>query len=190
MSIDISFVTSLNLWGERNRSLVRIWSNDFVYVVVLLSILWFCLKIFKSHSQNRDWKVLVRDFLFKGTLIFAIPVGIATAISEVISTIYVRQRPFVALPKVQLLVPHGIDGGMPSHHIVFMVTLIFTVYFYDKKAAIFLALLTLLSGIARVAAGIHYPSDIVVGAVIGMTVAYFYHVALLKLMGRARLNLD
>ena len=175
MSIDSSIVRSLNNWGEHHRSLVRICSNDLVYIVILLAALWFVIQILKSHpikNGSRDFGIKLAR---KGVVILAIPLGIAIMVSESISAIYVRQRPFAADSQVHLLVPHSADGGMPSHHIVFMAALVVSVYYYDRRTATFFAVLTLITGIARVIAGIHYPTDILVGALIGVGIVYLYH---------------
>lgn len=174
MSIDSSLVRSLNNWGEHYQSLVRICSNDLVYIVILLSVLWFLLRILQAHPLRSGVRDFITNLLTKGFLIFLIPAGIAILISESISAIYVRQRPFVADSNVKLLVPHSADGGMPSHHIVFMVTLVASIYFYDKRVATLLAILTAVTGFARVVAGIHYPSDIIVGAVIALGIVFLY----------------
>lgn len=180
MSIDASLVRTLNGWGEHYRSLVRVCSNDLVYAVILLSALWILVRILEEHPIKNGWKDFVVNLFVKGTVIFAIPAGVAVLISESISTLYVRQRPFVADSHVKLLVPHGADGGMPSHHIVFMVTLVVSIYIYQKGFATFLALLTVLTGIARVIAGIHYPSDIIVGTVLGAGIVYLYRLFLVR----------
>lgn len=190
MSIDTSLVQSLNNWGEHYKSLVHLCSNDFVYLVVLISVLWFAVRIFKTHPVKDGMKDFISGFLIKGIVIFAIPVGIAVVVSEGISRLYVRPRPFVADPSVKLLVPHGADGGMPSHHVAFMMTLIISVYFYDRRIAAILALLTLFTGIARIAAGIHYPSDIIAGALLGAVVVYLYRWALVKFSSEKQLALD
>jgi membrane-associated phospholipid phosphatase len=174
MSIDTSLVETLNRWGEHHRSFVRACSNDLVYAVILLAVLWFLVRILKSHPIHEGWRNFVKNLIIKGVVVFAIPAGIAIAISESISTIYVRQRPFIVDSNVTLLVPHSADGGMPSHHIVFMVTLVASIYFYQKGFATLLTALTLVTGIARVVAGIHYPSDILVGAVLGVVIVYLY----------------
>ena len=189
MSIDSSIVRSLNAWGESHKFLVHLCSNDFVYLVILISVLWFAMRILKTHPISAGWKDLISGFLIKGIVIFAIPVGIAIVISEGISRLYVRQRPFVADPTVKLLVPHGVDGGMPSHHVAFMMTLLISVYFYDRRIAALLALLTLLTGIARIAAGIHYPSDILAGAALGVAIVYIYRWALVKFSSEKQLEL-
>ena len=190
MSIESSWVRTLNAWGESHLSLVRIGSNDLVYVVILLSAIWIFAKILKAHPLRLGWKDFLTNLCVKAVVIFAIPVGIATLVSELISTIYVRQRPFVADQKVRLLVPHTADGGMPSHHIVFMVALITIVFFYERRFATFLAVLTLITALSRVVAGIHYPSDIVVGVLIGVGVAYLYRWAMVKLFSDKWTALD
>jgi len=187
MSIDSSLVNTLNSWGEAHRTLVRVASNDLVYTVLLLAAVWLVAKILTCHPLKNGVKSFLSSLVVKGVIIFAIPAGIAIVISELISALYVRQRPFVSLPKVQLLVPHTADGGMPSHHIVFMTTLVVSIYFYDKRFGTLLALLTLLSGIARVIAGIHYPSDILVGAALGVSIVYLYRWALLKVVDQKNL---
>lgn len=189
MSLDSSIVRSLNTWGERHRSLVHLCSNDFVYLVIFISVAWFAIRIFRTHSVSGGWKDSVGTFLNKGIVGFVIPALIAIGISEGISRLYVRQRPFVTDSTVKLLVPHGADGGMPSHHIVFMMTLVISVYFYDQRIAAVLALLTLFTGIARIAAGIHYPSDILVGAALGVAIVYVYRWALAKLFNKKLLAL-
>ncbi len=174
MLIDTSLVEMLNQWGENHRSLVRVFSNDLVYVVILLAVIWFLRRILKAHPIHEGWGNFVKSLAIKGVVIFAIPVGIAIVVSESISTIYPRQRPFVADSNLTLLVPHAADGGMPSSHVIFMVTLVVSIFFYQKGLASVLAGLTLLTGIARVVSGIHYPSDILVGAALGVVIVYLY----------------
>lgn len=109
-----------------------------------------------------------------GLLLLAVPVGVAILTSELISQIYVRQRPFAVMPGIKQLVPHAADGGMPSHHVVFMVAVAVMVYSVDRKMGYFLLIVALLSGVARVSAGIHYPSDIMAGALLGWIVPTIY----------------
>jgi undecaprenyl-diphosphatase len=75
---------------------------------------------------------------------------------------------------VKLLVPHGADGGMPSHHMVFMVSIAVIIYFFNKRLSFLLIILSVISGIARISAGIHYPSDVLAGAFAGGVIAIIY----------------
>ena len=174
MSIDSNLVTSLNSWAVSHKSLVHIFSNDFVYFSILLAGLWLIVETVKAQPSARRALPSARGLIANGVVIFALPIGLTVIVSELISKIYVRQRPFVTLPEIELLVPHSADGGMPSHHLAFMAALTVSVYFYDRRAATLFGLLSLFSGFGRVAAGIHYPSDIVAGVGLGIIVVYLY----------------
>ena len=178
MNIDNSLIKSLNHWGGAHNSLIKVASNDFVYLVILLSAVWFFNRIFQTHRIRGNFKNLATDLVIKGLIIFVIPVGVSTLVSELISMIYVRSRPFVAVPGVHLLVPHGADGGMPSHHMVFMVSGLTMIYAFNKNYGATLLVLTVASGIARISAGIHYPSDILAGLFIGWLISTSYLVFL------------
>ena len=71
---------------------------------------------------------------------------------------------------IHQVIPHAADGGFPSHHAVFMAAIAMAIYLRDKPAGKALASLTVLCGFARIAAGIHYPTDIAAGLAIGAVV--------------------
>ena len=173
-TIDQRVVTALNHWGVHHLALVKFASNDLVYALIGITVLWFLVRKMNSRNPNRNSQAFLVGFLKDGLLLFVVPVGIAVLTSELISQIYVRERPFVAMSGVKLLVPHGVDGGMPSHHVVFMVAVAVMVYSVDRKMGYILLLVTLISGIARVSAGIHYPSDILAGAILGWIIPTIY----------------
>ena len=149
-------------------------SNDLVYALIGITLLWFLVRKLNSRSPERNSKEFLLSSFKDGVLLLVIPVGIAVLTSELISQVYVRKRPFVAMPGVRLLVPHAADGGMPSHHVVFMVAVAVMIYSVDRKMGYILLTITLISGIARVSAGIHYPSDILAGAILGWIIPTIY----------------
>jgi membrane-associated phospholipid phosphatase len=71
-----------------------------------------------------------------------------------------------------LFLPHDINSyGFPSGHAAFMFALATTMYFFDKKAGRVLYVLAIVTGIARVLAGVHFWYDIIGGAVLGYMVS-------------------
>jgi len=138
------------------------------------------LRAFTQYQSGAEIKFILKNLISQGIKIFVIPVGLATLVSEVISSLYVRQRPFVTMTDVKLLVPHGADGGMPSHHMVFMMSISVMVYLFNKKLSLLLIALSVISGIARISAGIHYPSDVLAGALLGGVLAITYARTMLK----------
>ncbi|MCD6115278.1 phosphatase PAP2 family protein, partial [bacterium] len=47
-------------------------------------------------------------------------------------------------------------------------------YFYNKKLGIFFFLVSFLMGTSRIYCGLHWPSDILVGAVVGVFVGWLF----------------
>lgn len=174
INLDRSISRVLNEWGAREIFLVKVLSEYLVFAVIALSLLWLLYRVYQRNAPIVVFRHFVKDLLLQGTTLLVIPVGVATAFSEVISRFYVRQRPFAVMSDIKLLVPHSADGGMPSHHMVFMASAAFMVYHFSKKLGILLIILSLISGIARISAGIHYPSDVLAGALIGGVLAITY----------------
>lgn len=91
-------------------------------------------------------------------------------VTEVTRLFYQRPRPFLTLPVHQLLTNDA--WSFPSGHATFFFALATAVYLYHKKWGVFFFIAATLMGMGRVIAGIHYPSDILGGALIGVGVAY------------------
>lgn len=84
---------------------------------------------------------------------------------------YFRPRPFFTLD-FQPLFNHANESSFPSGHAATFFALAAGVYFYDKKlGALFFAGAVLISG-ARILGGVHWPSDILAGAILGIFSAY------------------
>ena len=165
--IDTSLALHLNKWGVAHRSITVFGAKELVYLVIGLGFVWLAIN---SYRVITPFSVIgfLRRGAIDGVIILAIPVGIATLLSEIISQIYSRPRPFTALSNIHLLTPHIADGGMPSHHTVFMIAVATAIYIRHRLAGLTLGVLTLLCGVARIASGIHYPTDVLVALVIGI----------------------
>ena len=182
INLDRSISRVLNEWGAREIFLVKVLSEYLVFVVIALSLGWLVYCVYQQNKRLFDFKRFVKDLMLQGIALLVIPVGVATIISEAISKFYVRQRPFAVMSDIKLLVPHSADGGMPSHHMVFMASAALMVYLSNKRLGVILIGLSLISGVARISAGIHYPSDVLAGILLaGATV-----IASNQLMGKFR----
>ena len=99
--------------------------------------------------------------------------GLGLLISQVITEFWQRPRPFVAHPHDTIpLVERSSEPSFPSDHAVAAFAIAFSVAFIGKRmGAAFLAAATLIA-LSRVVAGLHYPSDVLGGAAIGLVSAF------------------
>ena len=99
--------------------------------------------------------------------------------TQVIHFFFFRARPFVAMSFAPLISQSATEAAFPSGHIALLMPLCLCLWLFSpKKGACFL-FFTLLIGIARIAAGVHWPSDIIGGMAIGIVsfalVKLFFH---------------
>ncbi len=90
---------------------------------------------------------------------------VAEGFSVVIKFLSHRTRPFVEMKLPHLLTDNSY--AFPSGHTTFLFALATATYFFNKKLAYFLYATGIVVGLSRIAGGVHYPSDIFGGAVIG-----------------------
>ena len=81
-------------------------------------------------------------------------------------------RPFEVISGVTNLINHDIGQSFPSGHASFIFALAAAVLFYYPKISILFFIAAILTGLGRIIAGVHYPSDILAGAVIGIITAF------------------
>lgn len=81
---------------------------------------------------------------------------------------FYRPRPFVAY-NITPLISHEATASFPSGHATFFFTLATVIFLYmSRRWGVWAYVVAALIGLARVYAGVHYPLDIVGGAVIGV----------------------
>ncbi len=86
-------------------------------------------------------------------------------IAEAFYFIYNHARPFVEL-SITTLVHHAPTASFPSGHAVFSFFLAFSLFLYNKKWGWAATIMAILIAWGRVAVGIHWPADVIGGALI------------------------
>ena len=98
--------------------------------------------------------------------------------AKILKPIFERPRPI----DVILRTPHQGSYSFPSSHAVdvFFITMFLSLFFPRLRILLFsLATLTVLS---RVYCGVHYPGDILAGAIVGMILAFIFYKGMILLM--------
>jgi undecaprenyl-diphosphatase len=91
---------------------------------------------------------------------------LALGIAQIIGHLWFRDRPYVHHP-VHLLLPLSPDPSFPSDHAAGAFGLAMPFLLARRRLGWSLFGLAVLLAVARVAAGTHYPSDVIGGAVLG-----------------------
>lgn len=133
---------------------------QFFAVWVIFILIFFLIIV----SFKRSWSDLMLSI---------IGIGAAWSLSQLVSFLALRPRPFVSLVnQIIPLVNVQADSSFPSDHTVaaFAIATILSRYLKNKLVIIILYLVALAVGLARIAVGVHYPTDIIAGALIGISV--------------------
>jgi len=127
-------------------------SKYLVYLMVAVLFL-FLLK------PKKNWKMISAALISAFTARFII--------TGLIRLFEPRSRPFIS-SNINLLIDKVNQQSFPSGHASFTFGLATVVYLYNKKWGVVFFVLAFLVSIARVFADIHWPSDILAGAVVGI----------------------
>lgn len=138
----------------------------------------FTDKVMPFITENNHWLlfyIIILGFLFfkggrKGkvaVILVLILIAFADQSTNFLKEYFARLRPCKALEGVNLLVGCNSPFGMPSNHSVnnFAAATLFSYFYPIFKIALFSA--ASLIAISRVFVGVHYPSDVIIGAIIG-----------------------
>lgn len=100
-------------------------------------------------------------------------------ITEIIRFIYNRERPFVVLNFIPLA-DHNGGASFPSGHMAFYfaLALIMTFIINFKNYGFLIAVLIM--GLARIFTGVHWPSDILGGIIVGLLSVFLVKLILLR----------
>lgn len=143
------------------------WLDNLTVFVAKYSeyVLVFFLIVILVINFKRYWKMVAEALVAAVITRFVI--------AQIIRALWFRARPFVE-NNVNLLVEHSSkEASFPSGHACFYFALSTIIFHYNKRLGILFYVFSLLIVFSRVYVGIHWPSDILAGAVLGILVGWF-----------------
>jgi undecaprenyl-diphosphatase len=157
--IDVEVFRALNLAGSNgmlDALMVLLTVLGFSYVIILVSIpLW----LRKKREAAIDLVILV------------IAVSVVT---ELVKILVDRQRPYLELSGVHTLISSS-GPSFPSAHASRAFAVAFLLWMNTRRSFGALAFVVAASiAISRVYLGVHWPSDILFGALLGLVLAYLF----------------
>lgn len=162
MNPDISLFYWLNGWTGKSPLLdaaALAIVNDYALPALFaffVGALWF------AGSDRVE-----RERFKRGVLWTCLGVLVANLIVKLCWMTFFRPRPFAVLDNVRILFYRPSVSSFPSEPVATLTALACGVFLFERRAGALLLTLTFLFALTRVMAGVHYPSDVIVGALVG-----------------------
>lgn len=161
------------LYSLANKNQLLDWFLVFLaeYLIFILAIAAVILILKEKNWRRRAY--------------FAALVTISTILSrgiftELIQFYYHRPRPFVAMD-FEPLIYHAATSSFPSGHMAFF-SVVLAVWLINRRAGVWFFVGSILIGLGRVAVGVHWPTDILGGVLVG-AISFLATYYLLRLKG-------
>ncbi len=138
-------------------------------IIFFASILPFLLGggLLAHIARLKDHHTRMRELAF----VFG-PAVVAYLIAESIKWFYPFPRPFSYAASIAPLIQEpDAFGSFPSSHTIFFAALGYALFLHERKWGEWYLVGAVLIGIARIAAGVHWPLDVFVGFVLGLLIA-------------------
>ncbi len=151
---------------------ILLFLNDFTGKYFLLdSFFYFFATFFALFLLFFILFFLLRNFT--KYLLFVVEVVVAAffaryALVSLIRYYLPRIRPFDKIEDINFLLEQKDSMSFPSGHTAFVFAISTVIYFYNRKIGVILFILSFLMGVTRIIVGVHWPSDILGGVVVGI----------------------
>lgn len=161
MALDTTLFYLINDLAGRSEivdTVARLFVNEYFVLTtmaLIMLVLWF--------APNEPAQRAVYQRMFFQT---ALAVFLSNAVLKIMNLLYFRPRPFATLDVTRCFYRPS-DSSFPSNPATVGFAVATAVYLYHRQAGLVMYALATVLALSRVYCGVHYPLDIVAGAVLG-----------------------
>jgi membrane-associated phospholipid phosphatase len=157
---------------------LRIISYTTTFISIALVLIVLIISIVK-----RSKSISKRFFILVAVLI------LVAITSQGLKTLFYRERPFTTYPLIEKLSEGG-GSSFPSGHTLeaFAMATALSLLFSKKKIVIPVYLWAILVAYSRMALGVHYPSDVLAGIIIGTFIGWIVPWVFNRFNSRGKIN--
>ena len=167
-NIDNQVILNLYNFMENHQFL----KNLFIFITTLgnSGIIWiiFAIFLYFNKSTKKNGVIMICSLLI-GFIIGNL----------ILKNLIARDRPFIQLSLIPLIsAPSGFS--FPSGHSLSSFIGATSIFMFNKKYGILAYILAFLIAVSRILLAVHYPTDIIAGAILGIFISYFSYKILNK----------
>jgi undecaprenyl-diphosphatase len=149
-------------WVVEHRAAPFDWILLALSVVGQAGLVWIALAPLLARWAGRP--------VLSTTVITAATVWTADLLAVALKGAFDRERPYEVVPAADPLLRWDVSSSFPSGHAATSAAGAFILAYLLGRGGLGLALLAFAIGFSRVYVGVHYPLDVLAGAVVGLTV--------------------
>lgn len=156
--------------SEINIELFRMFNDLGKEIIFLNPIMIFFAKYMKYFllfgiimywfTRKRENRIMIISSMFAFV--------IAEVFGAIAGAIHSNNQPFAELSNVNQLIGHAIDNSFPSDHAIEFFSICITFLLFKKNLRYVWLAIAILVSFSRIWVGVHYPADILVGAILGI----------------------
>jgi undecaprenyl-diphosphatase len=163
--IDRSLFHSINSIAGRSSAgdwFLRVGADDHIIPVILALLALAAVLVARQHAG--------RERAIRSTICALGAAALSMVLLYFLNTAFFRPRPFTT-STVHLIFYHNTDSSFPSNAATLAFALAFGVFLYWRKLGGIMLVIAAFQSFSRVAAGIHYPLDVIAGMLLGLGTA-------------------
>jgi undecaprenyl-diphosphatase len=163
MNFEIKIVTYLNSVGNKRLDCFL----SFINSITFLAFFWVVLSVIAIMRHPEITGSFLKAIVMVAVLHFGITEGIIKHLA--LYVIPKRKRPFVAYPLLIKSVGRKFsDSSFPSSHMASSTAMLFVITAFYPSLLILAIFFVVLMAFSRLHNGMHYPSDILAGVLLGL----------------------
>jgi undecaprenyl-diphosphatase len=160
-SFDLVLFRLLNGWAGRDVAL------DATFIFGAQHLIWIMAALIVAYVAAA-WRTDHFEGRVENAWHVAVSVAIAFAAEQLIGFFWFRLRPFVALDGVTKLIEKSAEEkSFPSGHATAAFAIAFGLLVHNRRWGWAMVAAAAWVAVSRVFVGVHYPSDVLAGAVVG-----------------------
>lgn len=128
-----------------------------------IGLIWILLTVFLLFNKKYRFVGII-SLISLILCLFIVNIGMKPTFS--------RLRPFQVIDNLNLLIPAPKDFSFPSGHAAASFVMVYIFYKHIKKYFIIILIIASLISFSRIYLTVHFPSDVIVGIILGLFSGY------------------